>query len=144
MFKTIQAIQTPQAPKAIGPYSQAVSLNLTQSNQALNQSLNQLVFLSGQIPLDPEMGELITGDFKERVRQVFKNLEAVCQAAGAVDLNKIVKLTIFLTDLSNINFQILNQVMQEFFTAPYPARSTIQVAGLPKGTDIEIEGILAL
>jgi len=133
--KPIQtAIQTNLAPAAIGLYSQAVSLEINQ--------INNLIFLSGQIALDPKTSELITGDFEARARQVFKNMEAVCQAAGAKDLNQIVKLSIFLTDLSD--FSKLNSIMKEFFTEPYPARSTVQVSGLPRGADIEIEGILVV
>ncbi len=127
-------VQTSLAPAAIGPYSQAVGLEINQ--------VNHLFFLSGQIALDPKTSELISGDFEARVRQIFKNMQAICQAAGAKDLNQIVKLNIFLTNLSD--FSKLNFIMKEFFAEPYPARSTVQVSGLPRGTDIEIEGILVL
>lgn len=125
------AIQTPNAPQAIGAYSQAI---LTQSNQ-------QILFISGQIPLDPATGELISGDFISKARQVFKNLEAICEAAGG-NLNHIIKLNIFLLDLSQ--FQSINQLMKELFSEPYPARATVAVSALPKNAEIEIEAIMAI
>ncbi len=125
-------IQTSFAPAAIGPYSQAVSADL---------SVGKIVFLSGQIPLDPKTGELVSGDFAARARQVFQNIQAVCEAAGG-NLNHIIKLNIYLLSLDN--FQIVNQLMIELFSEPYPARATLAVAGLPKGTDVEIEAVMYL
>lgn len=125
---TKQAIHTNSAPAAIGTYSQAI------------QSGN-FVFLSGQIPLVPETMELVAGDFDTRARQVFKNLEAVANAAGG-NLGNVVKVTIFLTDLDN--FAAVNAVMEEFFEKPFPARAAVGVASLPKGTDVEADAILAL
>jgi len=121
-------IHTDAAPGAIGTYSQAIESN-------------GLVFLSGQIPLDPATMSLIEGDFETRARRVFDNLQAVAEAAGS-DLNHIVKLTIYLTDLAN--FAAVNAVMAEYFDEPYPARAALGVASLPKGTDIEAEAVLAL
>ena len=100
-----------------------------------------LVFLSGQIPLDPGTMEIVDGEFEARARQVFANLQAVAQAAGG-DLNRIVKLTVYLTDLGN--FATVNAVMADFFDQPYPARAAIGVASLPKDADVEAEAVLAL
>lgn len=125
---TRKEVHTDSAPAAIGTYSQAI--------QAGN-----LVFLSGQIPLLADTMELVTGDFDARARQVFKNLEAVARAAGG-DLNNVVKLTIFLTDLEN--FARVNAIMEEFFEKPFPARAAVGVASLPKGADVEADAILAL
>ena len=119
-------IFTEKAPAAIGPYSQAVKVNNT-------------VYLSGQIPLIPETMELVSGDIKIQARQVFANLNAVCEASGT-DLSGIVKLNIFLTDLSN--FAAVNEVMAELFEQPYPARAAIGVQELPKGAEIEMDGIV--
>ncbi len=121
-------IHTDNAPAAIGTYSQAI------------QSGN-LVFLSGQIPLDPETMEIVDGDFEARARRVFANLKAVTEAAGGT-LDQIVKCTVYLTDLDN--FATVNAVMAEFFEEPYPARAALGVASLPKGCDVEAEAILAL
>jgi len=121
-------IHTDSAPAAIGTYSQAI------------QSGN-LVFLSGQIPLDPETMEIVDGDFEARARRVFANLKAVTEAAGGT-LDQIVKCTVYLTDLDN--FATVNSVMAEFFEEPYPARAALGVASLPKGCDVEAEAILAL
>lgn len=121
-------IHTDSAPAAIGTYSQAIQSG-------------SLVFLSGQIPLDPSTMEIVAGDFEARVRRVFENLSAVAEAAGAT-LGQIVKLTIYLTDLDN--FATVNSVMAEFFDQPYPARAALGVASLPKGADVEAEAILAL
>ncbi|MFO0394887.1 MAG: Rid family detoxifying hydrolase [Lysobacteraceae bacterium] len=99
------------------------------------------VYLSGQIPLDPKTMDLVGGDIAVQTRRVFDNLRAVCQAAGG-DLDKLVRIGIYLTDLSH--FATVNAVMAEYFQAPYPARSTIQVAGLPKGAEVEVDGILIL
>ncbi len=123
-----QTIHSDHAPAAIGTYSQAIRHG-------------DLVFLSGQIPLDPKTMEIVDGDFDTRARRVFDNLKAVAGAAGG-DLNQVVKLTIFLTDLSN--FAAVNKVMEDYFDQPYPARAAVGVAALPKGVDIEADAILAL
>ena len=122
-----QVIATDQAPSAIGTYSQAIRCGTT-------------VYLSGQIPLQPQTMELVDG-VREQISQVFQNLRAVTKAAGG-DLDNIVKLTIYLTDLTN--FPTVNEVMAEYFDAPYPARAAIGVADLPKGAAVEIEGIMVL
>lgn len=122
------AIHSDAAPAAIGTYSQAIQSG-------------KLVFMSGQIPLDPATMEIVAGDFEARARQVFDNLRAVAIAAGG-DLDNIIKLTIYLTDLGN--FATVNEVMAKYFTAPYPARAALGVAALPKGVDVEAEAILAL
>lgn len=122
------AIHTADAPAAIGTYSQAINAG-------------GLVFLSGQIPLDPATMEIVDGDFEARARRVFDNLKAVTEAAGG-SLDQIVKLTIYLTDLGN--FATVNEVMADYFTEPYPARAALGVAALPKGTDVEAEAVLAL
>jgi reactive intermediate/imine deaminase len=121
-------IHSDAAPAAIGTYSQAIRSG-------------DLVFLSGQIPLDPATMEVVDGDFEARARRVFENLRAVAEAAGG-DLDRVVKLTVYLTDLDN--FAAVNGVMSDFFTEPYPARAALGVASLPKGVDIEAEAILAL
>ena len=123
-----EAIHSDLAPAAIGTYSQAIRSG-------------DLVFMSGQIPLDPTTMDVVGGDFEARARQVFVNLKAVAVAAGG-DLNQIVKLTIFLTDLGN--FATINSVMEEFFEKPFPARAAVGVASLPKGVDVEADAILAL
>jgi reactive intermediate/imine deaminase len=123
-----QSIHSDSAPAAIGTYSQAIQTG-------------NLVFLSGQIPLDPATMEVADGDFEARARRVFENLRAVAQAAGG-DLDQIVKLTIFLTDLDN--FATVNSVMEDYFKQPYPARAAVGVAALPKGVDVEADAILAL
>ncbi len=122
-------IHSDDAPAAIGTYSQAIS------------TTGQLVFLSGQIPLDPATMEVVEGDFEARAERVFRNLEAVAEAAGG-SLNDAVKITVFLTDLDN--FATVNKVMEEFFDAPYPARAAVGVASLPKGVDVEADAILSL
>ncbi|MCF7978159.1 MAG: RidA family protein [Chromatiaceae bacterium] len=123
-----QIIHTEQAPAAIGPYSQAVRAGDT-------------LYLSGQIPLVPGTGELVTGDIQIQARQVFSNLAAVAEAAGG-DLGDLVKLNIFLTDLAH--FPLVNEVMTETFAEPYPARAAIGVASLPKGAEIEMDAIMVL
>jgi len=123
-----QAIHSDAAPAAIGTYSQAIKAD-------------KLVFLSGQIPLDPATMEFVDGDFEARARQVFENLKAVAAAAGG-DLNQVVKLTVFLTDLAN--FAMVNGVMEDYFDKPFPARAAVGVASLPKGADVEADAILAL
>lgn len=121
-------IHTEAAPEAIGTYSQAVKVNNT-------------VYLSGQIPLNPETMELVEGDFAAQAHQVFKNLRAVCEASGG-SLQDIVKLNLFLTDLSN--FPIVNEVMAEYFEQPYPARAAVGVAQLPKGAVVEGDGVMVI
>jgi len=123
-----QVIHSDNAPAAIGAYSQAIRVA-------------DLVFLSGQIPLDAATMEVVGGDFEARARQVFDNLKAVAAAAGG-DLNDIVKLTIFLTDLNE--FATVNSVMEDYFDKPFPARAAVGVASLPKGVDVEADAILAL
>ena len=123
-----KAIHSDAAPAAIGTYSQAVRSG-------------NLVFMSGQIPLDPQTMEIVDGDFEARARQVFNNLKAVAEAAGG-DLNQVVKVTIFLTDLNN--FAVVNSVMEDFFDQPFPARAAVGVASLPKSVDVEADAILAL
>ncbi|MDA0679582.1 MAG: RidA family protein [Proteobacteria bacterium] len=121
-------ITSDDAPSAIGTYSQAIRSG-------------NLVFMSGQIPLVPSTMEIVDGNFEARARQVFDNLRAVAEAAGG-NLDQIVKLTIYLTDLGN--FATVNSVMEEYFSKPYPARAALGVASLPKGADVEAEAILAL
>ncbi len=123
-----EKIESAYAPKAIGPYSQAIRVD-------------QTVYLSGQIPLDPQTMTLVQGDITAQTQQVFLNLKAVCEAAGG-RLDNIVKLTIYLVDLNH--FAQVNEVMVRFFQEPYPARATIQVAALPKGAQVEIDGIMEL
>ena len=125
---TRSVVHTDRAPKAIGPYSQAVVDG-------------DLLFASGQIPLDPSTGELVTGDITFQTRRVFDNLKAVCEAAGG-SLAQIVRVGIYLTDLGN--FAAVNAVMAEYCREPYPARSTIGVASLPRGAQVEIDAILQL
>lgn len=125
---TKQIIQTDKAPKAIGTYSQAVRVDNT-------------VYLSGQIPLVPETMELIEGDIGVQIRQVFDNLQAVCQAAGGA-MQDIVKLNVFLTDLAN--FPTVNEIMATYFSEPYPARAAIGVAALPKGARVEMDAVMVL
>ncbi len=119
-------ISTPDAPDAIGPYSQAIKVGNT-------------VWLSGQIPLVPGTTELVAGDITAQATQAFKNLGAVAEAAGG-SLNDVVKLTIFLTDLGN--FATVNSVMESFFEQPFPARAAVGVVSLPKGVDVEADAIL--
>lgn len=121
-------IQTDKAPAAIGPYSQAVRVG-------------QTVYLSGQIPLLPDLGVLLEGGIEAQTHQVFRNLNAVCQAAGG-SLADIVRLGIFLTDLDD--FAAVNAVMAEYMQVPYPARSTVQVSALPRGARVEIDAVMVL
>lgn len=123
-----QPIHSDDAPAAIGTYSQAIKTA-------------GLVFLSGQIPLDPATMEVVDGDFEARARRVFDNLAAVAAAAGGT-LDDIVKVTVFLTDLNN--FATVNSVMKDYFQQPFPARAAVGVASLPKGVDVEADAILAL
>lgn len=122
------SVFTDRAPKAIGPYSQAVRVGGT-------------VYLSGQIPLDPKTGELVSGDFNLEARRVFDNLKAVAETAGD-GLKDVVRVTIYLTDLGH--FPKVNEVMAEYFKEPYPARVTIGVAALPRGARVEIDAVMAV
>lgn len=119
-------IATANAPAAIGTYSQAVKVG-------------QTTYLSGQIPLIPDTMVLVEGDIEAEVRQAFTNLAAVCEATGG-SLNHLAKVNVFLTDLSH--FPVVNQIMEEFFEAPFPARAAIGVAELPKGARVEVDGIM--
>lgn len=121
-------IATRQAPAAIGPYSQAVKVGNT-------------VWISGQIPLDPDTMEVVAGDISAQAERVFNNLQAVATAAGGT-LNDAVKINISLTDMQD--FGAVNEVMKRFFDEPYPARACVEVAGLPKGVAIEVEAILCI
>lgn len=123
-----QPISTERAPAAIGPYSQAVRAGGT-------------VYLSGQIPLDPATGQLVQADIATETRRVFDNLRAVCEAAGG-SLEHVVRVGIYVMDLAD--FAQVNAVMAEYFKAPYPARSTIQVAGLPRGARVEVDAVMHL
>ncbi|MFT3802786.1 MAG: RidA family protein [Burkholderiaceae bacterium] len=125
---TRSIISTPSAPAAIGPYSQAVRVGDT-------------VYLSGQIALDPASGQLVEGGFEAQVVRAFDNLRAVVQASGGT-MEQIAKLTLFLTDLSL--FPVVNDIMQRYFSAPYPARSTVGVASLPRSAMFEVEAVLVL
>lgn len=122
---TKQTVHTTDSPQPVGTYSQAVKTG-------------NLLFVSGQIPIDPENGELVQGTFKERARQVLNNIKNIVEAAGT-DMNNVVKTTVFLTDLSN--FAEVNEVYSEFFVSDPPARAAVQVSKLPLGADIEIECI---
>ena len=123
-----QPIHTDRAPAAIGPYSQATRAG-------------DMVFLSGQIALDPATGLLVEGGIEAQARRAFDNLKAVCEAAGG-SLDDVVRLGLYLTDLGQ--FAVVNQVMSEYFDAPYPARSTIEVPALPRGAQFEVDAIVVL
>ena len=123
-----EIISTNDAPKAIGTYSQAVKVGKT-------------VYMSGQIPLIPETMEMVEGNIEMQIRRVFDNLRAVAKAAGG-DLSDIAKLNIFLVDLGN--FAVVNEVMAEYFTEPYPARAAIGVAALPKDAGVEMDAVMEL
>ena len=123
-----EAISTPDAPAALGPYSQAIRVGNT-------------VYLSGQIPLDPATGQLVEGGFEVQVNQAFRNLRAVAKEAGG-SLSKCVKMTLFLTDMSQ--FPVVNAVMERYISQPYPARSTVEVSALPRGAAFEIEAVMVL
>ena len=123
-----EIINTANAPAAIGPYSQAVKAGNT-------------VYFSGQIPLDPATGEIVAGGVEAQARRAFDNLKAVAEAAGG-SLDQMVRLGLYLTDLGE--FAKVNAVMQEYFTAPFPARSTIEVAGLPKGAAFEVDAVMVI
>ena len=122
-----KSIQTDRAPKAIGPYSQAIQVDA-----------GKVTFLSGQIPLDPRTGEIIAGDVAAQTERVMENLKAVLAAAG-LDFSHVVRCTIFLIDLAD--FARMNEVYGRYFQGPPPARSTVQVAGLPRGALLEIDAI---
>ncbi len=121
-------IQTPHAPAALGPYSQGVKTG-------------NIVYFSGQIPIDPTTLAIVSPDFRMQVETVFRHLRAVSEAAGG-NLDAIVKLTIYLTDLTN--FPIVNEVMSLFFREPYPARTTVQISALPKAALVEVDAIMCL
>ena len=123
-----EIISSTDAPKAIGTYSQAVKVGTT-------------VYMSGQIPLVPDTMEMVEGNIEMQIRRVFDNLRAVAKAAGG-DLSDIAKLNIFLTDLAN--FAMVNEVMAEYFTEPYPARAAIGVAALPRDAGVEMDGVMEL
>jgi len=123
-----QALQTDKAPAAIGTYSQAIKHAST-------------LYVSGQIPLDPETMEFVSSNISEQIHQVFKNLSAICEEAGG-DLDQILKLNIFLTDLSC--FPLVNEIMSEYFRQPYPARAAVGVKELPKGALVEMDAIVAI
>jgi reactive intermediate/imine deaminase len=123
-----EIIATEHAPQAIGTYSQAVKINTT-------------VYLSGQIPLEPKTMQVVKQDMQGQIRQVFENLQAVAQAAGG-SLDKFVKLNIFLTDLSH--FPLVNEVMADYFSQPYPARAAIGVGALPKEVGVEMDAVMEL
>ncbi len=123
-----EIIFTDKAPKAIGTYSQAIKVNNT-------------VYISGQIPLLPDTMEVLEGSVEEQIHQVFKNLQAIIEAAGG-SFENVVKLNIFLTDLSN--FPTVNQVMSQYFAEPYPARAAIGVKELPKDVPVEMDAVLEL
>lgn len=121
----MKVIQTDMAPKAIGPYSQAIEVN-------------NFVFVSGQIPLDPQTGQLVDGNIKEQTKRVFENIKAILKAAGC-DLNNVVKVTAFTNDISN--FSAINEVYSEYFQNHKPARSFVEVSALPRNAQVEIEVI---
>ncbi len=123
------AVHSSQAPAAIGAYSQAVVAG-------------DLCFVSGQIPLDPGTGDLVDGDMADQIRQVFRNLAAVARAAGSDLSRDAVKITVYLVDLSH--FALVNQVMSDMFAEPYPARAAVEVAGLPKGAQVEADAVLVI
>jgi len=123
-----QPIHSDHAPAAIGPYSQAVRVG-------------DAVYLSGQIPLDPATGVLVEGDIATQARRAFDNLKAVCEAAGG-SLDHIARVGLYLTDLGD--FAAVNAAMGEYFSQPYPARSTIEIAGLPKGAAFEVDAVMVL
>ncbi|MFC4278199.1 Rid family detoxifying hydrolase [Achromobacter aloeverae] len=125
-----QIIHTQAAPAAVGPYSQAVAVNG-----------GKTVYLSGQIGLEPHTGEMVSENFEAQVRQAFENMQAVIKEAGGT-LDNIVKLTLFLTDLGK--FAAANAIMAEIIPQPFPARSTVGVASLPKGAQFEVEAILVI
>lgn len=122
-----QVIHSKEAPQAVGTYSQAIKVG-------------SLVFLSGQIPLDPQSMQIVSDDIRKQIHKVFENLSAVAKASGG-SLDDVVKLTIYLTDLSH--FPQVNEIMAEYFSEPFPARATVQVVALPKGAAVEMDAIMA-
>ena len=127
-MNNINAISTKKAPQAIGPYSQGV---ITAG----------FLFVSGQLPLDPKSGELLEGNISVRTEQIFKNMAAIVAAAGA-SMSNVAKITLFLTDMND--FKVVNEVYSKYFNDPFPARSTVQVAALPLGSNIEAEAIVSI
>ena len=123
---SLKEVSTPAAPAAIGPYSQGIVAG-------------NLVFISGQLPIDPETGDFVKGGIEEKTHRVLMNIKAIVEAAGA-DLSQVVKTTIFLADLSH--FSAVNKVYSEYFSDAFPARSTVQVSALPKGAEIEVEAVV--
>jgi len=121
-------IETSEAPQAIGPYSQAVKVH-------------DVVYISGQIPLDPHTMEMVDGDISAQATRAFENLKAIAEAAGG-NLNRCVKVTIFLTDLNDFN--AVNEVMKRYFDQPYPARACVQVSALPRGAAVEVDAIMSV
>jgi 2-iminobutanoate/2-iminopropanoate deaminase len=125
---TIQIINTDRAPAAIGPYSQAVAAG-------------GMLYVSGQIPLDPATGEIVSGDLSAQTKQVLENLKAVVEAAES-RMNKVVKVTIYLTDMQQ--FAVVNEIYGTYFSAPYPARACVEVSQLPKGVQVEMDAVAVL
>lgn len=121
-----EAVESREAPKPIGPYSQGVRAGC-------------LLFVSGQIPLDPSTGSLVQGDFKARARRALENLRAVVEAAGA-SMDSVVKVTVYLTDIKR--FSEFNEVYRDYFREPYPARAVVGVSSLPGGADVEVEAVV--
>lgn len=127
-MKKADSISTTQAPKAIGPYSQGIAAG-------------QFLFVSGQLPINPDKGEMVDGDIAARAEQVFDNISAIVRSAGG-SMADVVKVTLFLTDMAD--FQQVNEVYSRHFQTPYPARSAVQVSALPLGSNIEAEAIVYL
>lgn len=125
---SIQPIQTDEAPAAIGPYSQAVAAG-------------GMLYASGQIPLDPANGEVVSGGLPVQTKQVLENLKAVVEAAGS-ELSKVVKVTIYITDMKQ--FAVVNEIYGSYFSAPFPARACVEVSELPKGVEVEMDAIVQL
>ena len=125
---TREIIETSRAPAAIGTYSQAVRHG-------------DAVYLSGQIPLDPATMDMVDGSIEDQIHRVFRNLEAICEAAGG-SLDQVIKLNVYLTDLGN--FAAVNAIMAEYFSTPYPARAAVGVAALPRGAEVEMDAVLGL
>jgi len=125
---SIKTVNTNKAPAAIGPYSQAIISGNT-------------VFTSGQIPIDPATGEVVNGGIEAQTRRVLENLKAVLEAAGT-SMSNVIKTTVFINDMGN--FAVVNSIYGEFFSAPYPARSCVEVSKLPKGVEIEIEAVAVI
>ena len=124
----MKSISTTDAPAAIGTYSQAIRVGDT-------------VYLSGQIPLDPVTMQIVPGEFSDQVQRVFKNLRAVCRAAGG-DFDRVARVTVYLTDLAD--FPKVNEVMSSYFREPYPARVTVGVSSLPRGAQVEVDAVMVL